>query len=111
MPERLILRTVAGPTLFKPCLLPRAAGSGSGLPAQQPVLGIKIVSVRKQSVPATIVVLDAETGAARAVMGATALTAIRTAAISALATDLCGECRVNQSAVQLVAGRKAPPAD
>ena len=60
------------------------------------LMGIKVVSVRsknnsigKPTVPATITMIDPETGEVNAVLGATYLTAARTAAGSAIATKLC----------------------
>ena len=59
------------------------------------VMGMKVVSVRadnpskgKPTVPATVVMLDSESGEVSTIMGATYLTAARTAAGSALATEL-----------------------
>ena len=59
------------------------------------IMGMKVVSVRannpskgKPTVPATVVMLDSESGEVSAIMGATYLTAARTAAGSALATEL-----------------------
>ena len=61
------------------------------------IMGLKVVSVRgdnpakygKPTVPATIMLLNSETGECSAVMGGTYLTAARTAAGSAIATELC----------------------
>lgn len=60
------------------------------------IMGMKIVSVRannpsigKPSTPATIAMLDVQTGEISSVLGATYLTAARTAAGSAIATQLC----------------------
>lgn len=62
----------------------------------QNIMGIKVVSVRsknqsigKPTVPATITMIHPETGEVTAVLGATYLTAARTAAGSAIATKLC----------------------
>jgi ornithine cyclodeaminase len=59
------------------------------------IMGMKVVSVRannpsigKPLVPATIMLLNPETGEVSSIMGATYLTAARTAAGSALATEL-----------------------
>jgi ornithine cyclodeaminase len=72
-------------TLFKPCITSSA-------------LGLKVVSVRpnnaainKPTVPATIQLIDRNTGLIDCLMGGTNLTAIRTAAGSALATQLFSE--------------------
>lgn len=69
-------------TLFKPCMTSSA-------------LGLKVVSVRpnnaasnKPTVPATIQLIDRTTGLIDCLMAGTNLTAIRTAAGSALATQL-----------------------
>jgi len=61
------------------------------------ILGMKLVSVRANnpsknnlpSVPATTLLLNAETGIVAAVIASTYLTALRTAAGSAVATELC----------------------
>lgn len=60
-----------------------------------PSLGVKIVSVYPQnvdhglpSVPATMVILDAQTGIVNAVLDGTYLTALRTGAVQGLATEL-----------------------
>ena len=78
-------------TLFKP-----AAYYGSE--EDEILMGIKVVSVRaknsirgKPTTPATITMLDAETGEVTAVIGGTYLTATRTAAGSAIATKICLE--------------------
>eukprot|EP00804_Cyclotella_cryptica_P023534 CCRYP_012161-RA/>CCRYP_012161-RA protein AED:0.30 eAED:0.30 QI:77/1/1/1/0.16/0.14/7/4235/397 len=59
------------------------------------IMGMKVVSVRannpsigKPTVPATVMLLDPESGEVSAIMAATYLTAARTAAGSALATEL-----------------------
>eukprot|EP00047_Mylnosiga_fluctuans_P013593 m.32327 g.32327 ORF g.32327 m.32327 type:complete len:343 (+) comp4983_c0_seq1:17-1045(+) len=89
VPQRIILSLPihAGATLFKPCWEQRPDGGGA--------LGIKLVSVRPQNaahgmptVPASVVLLDEATGATVAIMNGTYLTAIRTAAGSAIAADL-----------------------
>ncbi|CAB9518878.1 Delta(1)-pyrroline-2-carboxylate reductase [Seminavis robusta] len=77
-------------TLFKPAAFYASANSSNSL------MGMKIVSIRSQNpanhglplVPATIMVLDAETGIAKAVVAGTYLTGARTAASSGLATQL-----------------------
>ena len=88
-PTRLILTlpptapsTTPTHTLFKPCLTPAA-------------LGIKLVSVRPNNatsslptVPASVLLVDKERGQVVACLAATFLTAIRTAAGSAVATRL-----------------------
>lgn len=88
-PTRLILTLPPVPpssnpthSLFKPCLTPSA-------------LGVKLVSVRPNNaalslptVPASVLLIDRERGNVVACMGGTFLTAIRTAAGSAVATRL-----------------------
>lgn len=77
-------------TLFKPAAYQQPDGSTSHM-------GMKLVSVRAENpslfglpmVPATIVVVDPPSGMVQAVVSATYLTAARTAAGSALATQLC----------------------
>jgi len=87
-PARAVLRGAHGPSLFKPALLPGAAGGSEAL-------GLKVVSVRPgnadrglPTVPATIVTFDAATGLPDALVAATWLTALRTAAGSGAATKL-----------------------
>lgn len=61
------------------------------------LMGVKVVSVRgenpirygKPTVPATIMMINADTGEVNAILSATYLTAARTAAGSAIATRLC----------------------
>ncbi len=74
VPTRLILPVKWGPTLFKPA-------------AWQDYLAIKVVSVRPgnavlglPTVPATILLFQAETGVMLATLDGTVLTAVRTAA-------------------------------
>ncbi|PMD73838.1 ornithine cyclodeaminase family protein [Companilactobacillus nuruki] len=62
---------------------------------EQPALGMKIVSVypdninkKLPSVPATMVVLDPETGIVNAILDGTYLTQLRTGAVQGLATEL-----------------------
>eukprot|EP01111_Echinosteliopsis_oligospora_P012719 TRINITY_DN4392_c0_g1_i1.p1 TRINITY_DN4392_c0_g1~~TRINITY_DN4392_c0_g1_i1.p1 ORF type:complete len:322 (+),score=107.05 TRINITY_DN4392_c0_g1_i1:131-1096(+) len=82
VPDRISIPVPSqeGATLFKPCKI------GGGL-------GLKVVSVRPNNtdfstVPGYIFLVDDETGKAKAFMDATYLTALRTAAGSAVATDL-----------------------
>jgi len=94
-PDRALLTTTGGPTLFKPACVP-PAGAGDGEPpggARAEALGLKVVSVREAnpelglpSVPATMLMFDAATGLPSALLAATWLTALRTAAGSAVAT-------------------------
>ena len=74
------------------------------------LMGMKLVSVRgdnpnrygKPTVPATIMLLDAETGEINSILGATYLTAARTAAGSAIATELCLPIQKNKVIQHLV---------
>ncbi len=79
-PHRSSIQSPYYSTLFMPSRLP---SSGTA---------IKVVSIPKagstEGLPASIMLLDDTTGATRAVMNAKELTAFRTAAGSALATDL-----------------------
>jgi len=84
MPKRMVINTPAGDTLFMPAFLPE-----SGALAQ------KIVSVFPENagrglptINGLVVVLDAETGAVKALLEGSTLTAIRTGAASGLATKL-----------------------
>ena len=88
-PPRQLLRGSHGPSLFKPALLP------GGEAGDAEALGLKVVSVRPgnadrglPTVPATMVTFDAVTGTPTALLSATWLTALRTAAGSAAATKL-----------------------
>ena len=88
VPGRSILTTKMGPTLFKPACIP----SADDLEAPE-ALGLKVVSVRAANqglglptVPATVFMFDATTGLPSAVVAATWLTALRTAAGSGVAT-------------------------
>ena len=80
-------------TLFKP-----AGYFPMDKSESQPIMGLKVVSVRannpsigKPLVPANVLLLDAETGEVTSMVAATYLTAARTAAGSAIATELCVE--------------------
>ena len=89
VPERIVLSLPQydGATLFKPCYVS---------PAKREALGLKIVSTRPRNarlkdhatVPAVIVLIHADTGYPSALVDATYLTALRTAAGSGVATDL-----------------------
>ena len=95
-PDRALLTTTGGPTLFKPACIPPAGGAEAGGAEGSggaEALGLKVVSVREAnpelglpSVPATMVMFDAVTGLPSALLAATWLTALRTAAGSAVAT-------------------------
>eukprot|EP01043_Picozoa_sp_COSAG02_P042738 COSAG02_NODE_3656_length_6410_cov_2.706703_5_plen_193_part_00 len=87
-PDRALLATDGGPTLFKPACISQAEGSDG-----DEALGLKVVSVREANselglptVPATMLMFDAATGQPSALLAATWLTALRTAAGSAVAT-------------------------
>lgn len=77
VPHRVVAEAGQRTVLFKPFL-------------ERTTFGLKVVSVRadKGGTPATILLFDAETGAPTALMSATYLTALRTAAGSALAAEL-----------------------
>ncbi len=75
IPERIIASTSHGSSLFKPFLT-------------EDTFGLKVVSVRNGAVPGLIVLFDAVSGAPTALMSATYLTGLRTAAGSAVACDL-----------------------
>ena len=107
VPARLILPTPSGPILFKPASVESSPSS----PNSAVHVGLKIVSVRplnaslsppQATVPATVLLLDSSTGIVSAVIAGTALTAIRTAAGSALATSLM--CRNSSPEALLVFG-------
>lgn len=80
-------------TLFKPAMYePTNDGKNDG--NQTSLMGMKLVSVRGNNpsmglptVPATVMLVDCKTGMANALLGGTFLTAARTAAGSAIATD------------------------
>jgi ornithine cyclodeaminase len=110
-------------TLFKPAAFYADMSSSSSS-----LMGVKVVSVRAQNpeaglplVPATVMVLDATTGTAKALVSATYLTGARTAASSGLATQLFrpdaqhlvvfgaglqAECHID--AIQIAIGRILP---
>jgi len=84
VPQRSVLKNEQGTSLFMPARL------GNDNEAS---IGIKIVSVRSKNaekdlptVPATIIVMDDETGIVKGIVEATELTCIRTASGSAVAT-------------------------
>ena len=102
-------------SLFKPAAYYPPHPSSSSLD-QSPqdtndgiIIGMKVVSVRannpsigKPTVPATVMLLNPETGEVSAIMAATYLTAARTAAGSALATELIFKNNPQKSGVTLV---------
>ncbi|KAL7519054.1 hypothetical protein ACHAWX_003847 [Stephanocyclus meneghinianus] len=91
-------------SLFKPAAYYRLNGTDHSShefdstvkgPIDDVIMGMKVVSVRannpaigKPTVPATVMLLDPESGEVSAIVAATYLTAARTAAGSALATEL-----------------------
>lgn len=110
VPTRLLLPTPSGPILLKPAGVQSSSSPSSPEGAALHV-GVKIVSVRPKNsslsppqatVPATVLLLDEATGVVSAVLAGTALTAIRTAAGSALATSLM--CRKDKPEVLLIFG-------
>ena len=89
--------TPADWSLFKPAAYypPRQGNSENSDTDNEILMGLKVVSPRannamknKPTCPATIMLLNAETGETSAVVAATYLTAARTAAGSALATEM-----------------------
>jgi ornithine cyclodeaminase len=89
MPVRTGVRTPGGVSFFMPGYIADESGVGAGALAQ------KIVSVypgnASRGLPvinALVTVLDAQTGAPRALIEGTYLTALRTGAVTGLATDL-----------------------
>lgn len=83
-PQRLVIHTAAGDSLFMPAFLPESNA-----------LAQKIVSVFPDNpqkglptINGVIIVIDADNGQPRALLEGAALTAIRTGAASGLATDL-----------------------
>ena len=81
-------------TLFKPAMYEPANDSKNDGNCQTSLMGMKLVSVRGNNpsmglptVPATVMLVDCKTGIANALLGGTFLTAARTAAGSAIATD------------------------
>ena len=87
------VKSAADWTLFKPAAYypPKHEGTGDGI-----IMGMKLVSVRsdnpsvgKPTVPATVMMVDAISGQVSAILGATYLTAARTASGSAIATEIC----------------------
>jgi ornithine cyclodeaminase len=108
MPVRLPIDTQNGVTLFMPAFIDDGADGGSGQ------LGQKIVSVyagnRARGLPvihALVTVVDAVTGQPKALLDGTYLTALRTGAVSGLATDLLA--RVDPRVLTIIgAGAQAP---
>lgn len=113
-------------TLFKPAAYYQSPVDPAEIskPTRDPpsirnLMGIKIVSVRSENqslglptVPATMTMINPQTGEVHALLGATYLTAARTAAGSAIATKLCldlddGERSMNSHLVVFGAGIQA----
>ncbi|CAE7192682.1 unnamed protein product, partial [Rhizoctonia solani] len=88
-PPRLTTLSPEHATLYMPCRLPAPVTESSSVHS-----AIKVVSVSRTGggggIPGTTLVLDESTGAARAVVNSRALTALRNAAGSVLATRLLG---------------------
>lgn len=92
-------RTPEDWSLFKPAAYyPPQQGNSDGTD-REILMGVKVVSPRannasknKPTCPATIMLLNAETGETSAIVAATYLTAARTAAGSALATEMACSC-------------------
>jgi len=83
-PQRLVIRTDAGTSLFMPAYLPAGKALAQKIVSvfpDNPARGLPTIS-------GLIIVLDADTGEPRALLEGAALTAIRTGAASGLATDL-----------------------
>lgn len=107
VPTRLALPYGTGApqdwTLFKPAAF---------YSPSETLMGMKVVSVRSQNrllnkpmVPATVMLVDAQSGETQALLGGTYLTAARTAAGSALATEIC--CSDSRRLVVFGAGLQA----
>lgn len=115
-------------TLFKPAAFYADETTTTATDTKESLMGLKIVSIRAQNpgkglplVPATIMVLDADSGIVQAVLDGTYLTGCRTAASSGLATQLMrpdlnhlvvfgaglqAECHID--AIQTAIGREIP---
>ena len=101
-------------TLFKPAMYePPCTDDSKNDGNQTSLMGMKLVSVRGgnpsmglPTVPATIMLVDCKTGIASALLGGTFLTAARTAAGSAVATDCMtpADTRINKNLHLLVFG-------
>lgn len=75
IPQRTIVRTQQGAVLFKPFV-------------SEQDFGLKVVAAYRSGTPGVILLLDTHTGLPKAVLSATYLTALRTAAGSAVAAEL-----------------------
>jgi len=92
-PPRLTTLSPGHATLYMPCRIPTPVTNLSNDASSAPIhTAIKVVSVPRSGgeggLPGTTLVLDEETGGARAVVNSRALTALRNAAGSVLATQL-----------------------
>lgn len=93
-------------SLFKPAAYYPSADDSD----EEILMGMKLVSIRdnnpvkfnKPTVPATTMLIDAETGEVSAIVAATYLTAARTAAGSALATEIVFSDRKPKTGLTLV---------
>ena len=77
IPQRTIVKTHQGAVLFKPFV-------------SEQDFGLKVVAAYSSGTPGVILLLDTQTGLPRALFCATYLTALRTAAGSAVAADILG---------------------
>lgn len=84
VPVRLPLETRHGVTLFMPAHLSESGRTGAKVVSVNP----GNLAVGLPSIHAVVLVLDPETGQARALMDGTWLTALRTGAVGGLAADL-----------------------
>lgn len=94
IPERTIVKTSQGAVLFKPFV-------------SDQIFGLKVVAAYSSGTPAVILLMDTATGLPKAVLSATYLTALRTAAGSAVAADLLAVKDDNISATIFGAGLQA----
>lgn len=77
VPERIIASNKFGPVLYKPFV-------------SDDVFGLKVVSVRPSGTPGIVMLFEPDTAMPSALMNATYLTGLRTAAGSAVAFDMLG---------------------
>jgi len=83
-PQRLVINTQAGDSLFMPAYLPGGDALAQKIVSvfpQNPARGLPVIT-------GLVIVLDPDTGEPRALLEGATLTAIRTGAASGLATDL-----------------------
>lgn len=88
--------TLFKPAAYNPRSLPYSGEAGEQCNDNESIMGMKLVSVRGgnpalglPTVPASVMLVDCETGQMSTLMGGTYLTAARTAAGSAVAADFC----------------------